>query len=105
MSAIIYCPLPDEETAREISAKLLNEKLIACSNILGSVESHFLWQGKIDQAEEVGVIFKTDERLLERAIERLGALHPYDIPAIIGCRCDASHPATAAWLSSLIPVD
>jgi len=37
---------------------------------------------------------------LEQAIERLGALHPYDTPAIAGWCCDATHPATEGWLGS-----
>lgn len=101
MSAIIYCPFPDREAARAASVALLEEKLIACSNLLGPIESHFVWQGEIARDEEIGVIFKTDYALLDQAIERLGELHPYDIPAIIGWRCDAAHPATVAWLGSL----
>jgi periplasmic divalent cation tolerance protein len=101
MSALIYCPFPDRQSARDASGVLLGEKLIACSNLIGTMESHFIWEGKPDCAEEIGVIFKTDDSLLSLAINRLGELHPYDTPAIIGWRCDATHPATAAWLSSI----
>ena len=101
MSAMIYCPFPDMQSARDASARLLNEKLIGCSNLIGPIESHFVWDGRLDSAEEIGVIFKTDEKLLSIAIKRLGELHPYDTPAIIGWRCDAVHPATATWLGSI----
>ena len=84
MSALIYCPFPDRQSAREASTALLDEKLIACANVLGAVESHYVWEGKRDSGEEIGVLFKTDESLLTDAIERLGDLHPYEIPAIIG---------------------
>ena len=100
MSALIYCPFPDRETARRISSTLVEERLVACANLIGPTESIFLWEGGLDTANEVAVLLKTDQDILQQAIERLGELHPYDIPAIIGWCCDVAHPATAAWLGS-----
>lgn len=101
MSALIYCPFPDRETARDIAGLLLDEKLIACANILGAVESIFEWEGSRDSAEEIGVLFKTHADVLEKATERLGILHPYDTPAVMGWRCDAVPKATQDWLGAL----
>lgn len=100
MSAMIWCPFPDRETARMVSAAMLDERLIACANLLGPVESHFVWNGERGQAQEYGVLMKTDAGLLEAATQRLGVLHPYDTPAIMGWRCDAVPPATGAWLAA-----
>lgn len=100
VAALIWCPFPDSDTARTIAAQLLDEKLVACANILGTIESHFLWQGERGSASETGVLFKTTAALLGDAVERLGKLHPYDTPAIIGWRADAAHPATITWLAA-----
>ena len=101
MSALIWCPFPDRDSARTIAGTLLDERLIACANLLGPVESLFEWAGERGEAEEVGVIFKTDHTLLERAIARLERLHPYDTPAILGWRCDAAAEGTGTWLGRL----
>ncbi len=100
MSALIWCPFPDRETAMRISDALLDEGLVACANLIGPIESHFVWQGRRDTAQEFGVLFKTDARLLEKATERLGVLHPYDIPAIMGWQCDAVPQAASDWLAA-----
>lgn len=100
MSALIYCPFPDRDAARAIAATLIDERLIACANILGPIESLFVWEGVRGEAKEIAVLFKTDASALDNAIARLGALHPYDMPAIMGWRCDAAHPATVTWLAS-----
>ncbi|OGS55173.1 MAG: divalent cation transporter [Erythrobacter sp. RIFCSPHIGHO2_12_FULL_63_10] len=100
MSALIYCPFPDRDAARDVAATLIEERLIACANILGPIESLYVWEGVRGEAEEIAVLFKTDASALDNAIARLGVLHPYDTPAIIGWRCDATHPATAHWLAS-----
>lgn len=101
MSALIYCPFPDRETARAIATQLLDDKLIACANILGEVESLYEWGGERGTAQELGVLMKTHADLLDRAVERLSHLHPYDVPAVLGWQCDATGREAAAWLNSL----
>ena len=100
--ALAYAPFPDRESAREIAGTLLAEKLIACANILGTVEAVFEWQGEQASEEELGVLFKTDVAALDRLVARLGELHPYETPAILGWVCDAGHPATLAWLGETV---
>lgn len=101
MTAMMYAPFPDRESARSAAKQLLSEKLIACANVLGEIESLFVWEDRPDSSTEIGVIFKTDSTLLDRASERLGELHPYDTPAILGWRCESSAPKTRDWLAGL----
>jgi periplasmic divalent cation tolerance protein len=98
-AALVWCPFPDASSARTAIGTLLDEGLIACANILGPVESHFVWNGARATSTEVGVLCKTVDACVPFVIERLGALHPYDTPAIMGWLCDAAHPASVAWLT------
>ena len=100
-AALIWCPFPDRETARAIAGQLLDEGLVACANIIGEIEALFVWQGERGSASETGVLFKTAAGRLDAAVERLGKLHPYDTPAILGWHADAAWPATRAWLGSV----
>lgn len=100
-AALIWCPFPDRETARGIAGQLLDEGLVACANIIGEIEALFVWQGERGSAAETGVLFKTTAARLDAAVERLGKLHPYDAPAILGWRADAALPATLAWLGAV----
>lgn len=99
-AALVWCPFPDADSARSAAATLLDERLIACANILGAVESHFVWDGARASGSEVAVLFKTTGDGLAPLVARLGDLHPYDTPAIIGWHCDAAHPASLAWLAA-----
>lgn len=101
-AALIYSPMPDAEVARSVAGQLLNEKLVACANIFGPMESIFVWNGAQDQSVEVGVLFKMTRTKLDLAIKRLGELHPYETPAIVGNVCDAAHPNTLAWLAQQV---
>lgn len=99
--ALIWCPFPDNESAAAVAGVLLDEGLIACANMVGGIHSLFEWNGERSTARETGVLLKTNALALDRAIARLAELHPYDEPAILGWRCDAAAPGTAAWLGKL----
>jgi periplasmic divalent cation tolerance protein len=100
-AALIWCPFASEEEAERAAGQLLDERLIACANIVPGVRSLYRWQGERGEARECAALLKTDARLLDQAIARLAAIHPYRTPAITGWRADAA-PATAAWLGELV---
>lgn len=101
-AALVWCPFPDTDSARAAADALLDDGLIACANILGSIESRFVWEGARATGTEVGVLFKTTPGRLDDVVERLGELHPYDTPAIIGWHAGAVHPGTLAWLAESV---
>lgn len=96
--ALVWCPFPDKDSARAAAHRMLDEKLIACANILPQVESVFAWEGNVSSGIEVAVLFKTTSVQLDRLVSRLGECHPYDTPAVIGWRGDAAFPPTLEWL-------
>jgi len=98
MSALIWCPFADEASAAAAAQQLLDERLIACANILPAMRSLYSWQGERGEATEVGVLFKTDASALDRATARLAEIHPYDTPAVLGWRTDTAARPTAEWL-------
>lgn len=100
--ALIWCPFPSREAAETAASALLEERLIACANILPGMLSLYEWQGERGEDEESGALFKTDAALLDRAVTRIGELHPYEQPTIIGWRCDAASAQTSAWLAALL---
>jgi periplasmic divalent cation tolerance protein len=99
-AALVWCPFPDITSARVAADVLLGERLIACANMIAGVESHFIWNSEPAHSTETGMLCKTTSECLPMVIKRLGELHPYDTPAIVGWRCDAVHPASMAWLTA-----
>src|SRR5690606_15587997 len=79
-AALIWSAFADEDSAAEAASALLDERLIACANLLPGVRSLYVWGGERGEARECAVLFKTDAALLERACARLAELHPYDTP-------------------------
>jgi periplasmic divalent cation tolerance protein len=101
VSALIWSTFATEAEAESTASALLDEGLIACANLLPGVRSLYRWNGERGEGREVGVLFKTDARMLDRAVARLATLHPYDTPAIVGWQADTAAPATSAWLGAM----
>lgn len=45
--AVCYVTAPNMEEAQKLSTILLNQKLIACCNIVKDVKSIYEWEGKV----------------------------------------------------------
>ena len=100
-AALIWCPFPNEDEAAEVAARLLDERLIVCANLIPMMRSIYEWNGERGDARECGALFKTEASLLPRAVARIEALHSYDAPAIVGWEADLCGEATGDWLAAL----
>lgn len=96
-AALIWCPFPDELSARTTIAALLDERLIACGNLVPAMHSHFVWQGERGTETECGALLKTTAAALPTAMRRLDHLHPYEAPATMAWPVLAS-AETRQWL-------
>lgn len=99
--AIVQVPCPDREAAETIARALLEERLIACANILGPCHSIYRWRGAVETADEVVMQIKTWPPNVGEVRRRIALLHPYDLPSIEHWIAGAS-PETAAWIASEI---
>jgi len=98
--AILYTTWPDEESAASAAETLLDERLIACANMLGTARSIFRWKAQTCREAETIVLFKTAAAQAQTVRDRLIALHPYDEPAIVHLAVDpaGTSPAFADWV-------
>jgi len=80
---IVMMTASSKEEAARIVRALLEEKLIACANILDSVTSFFWWQNKIDQENEALVLMKSKQSLFKKISKRVKELHSYDVPEVL----------------------
>ena len=94
----VYATFASDEEARRIARQLVEERLAACANILAPCQSIYRWQGRIEEAVEVPVLFKTRPDSAAALIERLGSLHSYDVPAAVVWPIDRSLPDYAKWV-------
>ncbi|MBV9930692.1 MAG: divalent-cation tolerance protein CutA [Alphaproteobacteria bacterium] len=94
----VYATFADADEAARIARTLVEERLAACANILGSVRSIYRWQGRLEDGTEVAALFKTRADAADALIARLGELHSYEVPAAVVWPIAGALPAYAEWV-------
>ena len=83
MVSVIYSTTDTIDTAKSIARTLVKEKLAACVHIIPRIESIYRWQGKVEETNECILLAKTSERNVQKTIQKIRSLHPYEVPEII----------------------
>ena len=97
---LLISNFPGADTARKAVRLLVEERLIACGNLITGVESIYEWKGAIEDAHEVTVIAKTTAAHADEAMTRLRALHPYEVPEILLVPVTTGWPDYLAWVAA-----
>jgi periplasmic divalent cation tolerance protein len=82
--------VPDAAVAQKLSADALAARLCACVTQLGSVQSSYHWQGAIETAQELQLLFKTSAARALELEQFILAHHPYDTPEILSWQATTS---------------
>lgn len=98
MHIVVFVTVSSKEEAQKITQGLLQEKLVACGNSIEGVESHFWWQGTIDQAKETLLIFKTRKALFPKVVRKVKSLHSYEVPEIIALPVVGGNKQYLDWI-------
>lgn len=76
----VYVTAP-ADTAEEIARELVADRLAACVNRV-ACQSTYRWEGEVVEDEEEILLAKTTEDAYPELVDRVRALHPYDVPCI-----------------------
>lgn len=79
---LVIVTIPKDKAAG-LGRQIVEERLSACANIIPAVRSIYSWKGKVEDAEEAMLFFKTTDEAMTALTARIRALHPYEVPEII----------------------
>lgn len=99
---LVLTTFANTEDAAGVVRTLVEERLIACGNMLPGVRSLYRWEGNVADQPEVMVLMKTRKQDWTALISRLHELHPYDTPECVAVRIAAGAPKYMAWLESAL---
>lgn len=91
--------------AQKIARALVEQRLAACVQIVGPVESTYHWQGNIETAQEFQCWIKTKLHLYEAVEQTIYKLHPYRVPEILAIPVLAGSEAYLRWLGEEVRPD
>jgi periplasmic divalent cation tolerance protein len=94
---LILTTVPDATVADKLAADALAARLCACVTRLGAVQSRYHWQGQVETAQEIQLLFKTSAARALELEQYLQTHHPYDTPEILSWQTMAS-AAYGQWI-------
>jgi periplasmic divalent cation tolerance protein len=95
----VLTTVPTRDAARAIARLLLDQRLAACVQIVGPIESSYWWQGVIETSEEWQCVAKTRLDFYERLEAAILSAHPYDVPEIVATRIERGQAGYLDWLA------
>ena len=99
---IVFTTFANDNEAATVARVLVEERLVACGNILPGARSIYRWQDAVEDTEEVVVVMKTRKQDWAALLSRLHELHPYQVPELIAVRVAAGAPKYLAWLDEAL---
>ncbi len=101
----VYITASGMEEAERISKALIQERLVACTNIIDDMSALFWWDGEVQSEKEVVLVAKTRSDAFERLTGRVKELHSYECPCIIGMPIVMGNPDYLAWIDEEVRPD
>jgi periplasmic divalent cation tolerance protein len=80
---LLYSTWPSREAAIAAGRTLVDERLIACANVLDGSTSIYRWDGAVCTENEAVLLAKTSAERADAAQARLIALHSYQVPCVL----------------------
>jgi len=88
------------QLAATIADTLVRERLAACAQVLGPLDSVYWWQGRMEKTTEWQCVLKTRDDLYKKAEARIITLHGYEVPAIIAVPIVYGSKSYLEWMNN-----
>lgn len=98
---LVLTTLGNDEDAANVAKALVERRVAACVNIVGSVRSFYRWEGKIEDDSERLLLIKTRADRYEDLESVIGEVHPYDVPELIALPVERGAAAYLGWVDDM----
>lgn len=94
---ILYVTHPSKPEAVQMSARLLNDRLVACVNYF-PIESTYHWDGRLVNSQEIVTLYKTIPENLQAVQSMIEKNHKYTVPCIIQLSTVSANESYENWI-------
>ena len=100
--SLIFSTASSKDEAQHIARALVEQKLVACVNIIAPMDSIYRWKGEIESAQEFLLMMKTESERFERVRDAVKSLNSYEVPEVMQVSVENGLPAYLQWISTSI---
>jgi len=96
--ALVITTVPDLQVGESLVRTLVEERLIACGNLVPGLISIYRWEGRVARENEVLVLMKVAARFVDRLFDRITELHPYSVPEVVELSVEKVAESYRRWV-------
>ncbi len=96
----LYVTASDEDEAGRIGRALVDERLVACANVIPGMRAIYRWQGAVCDEGEAVLIAKTRDTLAAAATARIKMLHSDEVPCVVVLPISGGNEAFLKWIEA-----
>lgn len=96
---VVLVTVSDRDTGCILARRLVQERLVACGNVIPGATSVYRWDGEIQEETEALVMLKTTEDLVEALRKRVLELHAYEVPEFLSLPVMEGHDPYLRWVA------
>ncbi|NJK61721.1 MAG: divalent-cation tolerance protein CutA [Synechococcaceae cyanobacterium SM2_3_1] len=94
---VVMTTVSSQEEGQQLAHHLVEERLVACAQVLPPMQSIFRWQGQVRAETEALILLKLPAEGYAHLERRLRELHPYREPEIIALEASQVSPSYLQW--------
>lgn len=100
--AVVCLVTTPTELALPIAGALVERELVACVNIVASVQSVYRWKGAVEHDEESLLVIKTTGAALAALEAALRELHPYETFELVALDVTGGSADYLQWIAASV---
>ncbi|HEX13319.1 MAG: divalent-cation tolerance protein CutA [Desulfurella sp.] len=101
---IILTTSDKKETLERIANYLVEQRLAACCQIIGLIESFYIYEGKFEHTDEYLCIIKTHSSLYNKVESAIKLLHNYKTPEIVEIDIQKLNLDYLKWMKEILNI-
>lgn len=90
------------DEARRVCRYLVQERLVACAQIIPWVESVYMWNNQLETTQESKIVLKTAAVLYEQVKKVINENSSYEVPEITFVKLDGGNEEYLQWLDESV---
>ena len=91
------------DEARKISRYLVQERYVACAQIVPWIESIYMWNNQLETSQESKIVLKTRREHYEKIKEIILQNCKYEVPEITFIHLDGGNEEYLNWIRESTP--
>uniref|UniRef100_A0A182Q1F3 Uncharacterized protein n=1 Tax=Anopheles farauti TaxID=69004 RepID=A0A182Q1F3_9DIPT len=101
--SVAFVTAPDSKVAKDLAHRLVEQRLVACVNIVPSVTSIYAWEGEVKEDAEVLMMVKTRTDRMPEVTRFVRENHPYSVAEVISLPIADGNALYLEWMGKSVP--